>query len=181
MPRCFIALPTSNKIKSHLTEIQSQIHRLNPWLQVKWTDKQNMHVTLEFLGDLSKSDLDIVKKVLSQTTDFPDFDYELKEISAFPNIDMARTIIVKIKDKEQIGFKLQNAIHEKLENILDNNRPWTPHLTLGRIKNSPQRLKIHDIKLNNLVWTVNEVILYQSELTPNGPIYSIIDQYLLNA
>ena len=94
---------------------------------------------------------------------------------------MARTIIVKIKDKEQIGFKLQNAIHEKLENILDNNRPWTPHLTLGRIKNSPQRLKIHDIKLNNLVWTVNEVILYQSELTPNGPIYSIIDQYLLNA
>lgn len=179
--RCFIALPISEEIRKELIILQQKINQQNPSLPIKWVESENLHVTVEFLDELNTEQIAKVKTILTQAIpEHHTFEYHLEKITAFPDLNNPRVIVVKMKSTKQQDQLLHQAIwqHLKQQHLIQESKPWQPHLTIGRLKGEGQ-LDLADIKLSNLVWSVNQVNFYSSELTPQGPIYQVIEKYFL--
>jgi 2'-5' RNA ligase len=182
MTRVFIALPTSAKIKEEALSIQEEIKKLNKNAPVKWVDKDGMHITIEFLGDLEYHQIEKVKEILKNIVHrYPIFNYRLSFLDVFPYISNPKVLVVKVKDEERVGHSLYSAIHGSLkENGLESsNRPYSPHLTLGRVKARWKPDGFKKIEVPKISWPVDRVILYKSELTPAGSIYTPLEEFKL--
>ncbi|MFH0840533.1 MAG: RNA 2',3'-cyclic phosphodiesterase [bacterium] len=180
--RCFIAFPISEEIKKELITLQHEINEQNPNLPIKWVEPENMHVTVEFLGDLELDQVEKVKTILTQAIpEHHAFEYNLEKLTAFPDLNNPRVIVIKVKSSKQQGHLLHQAVWQQLniQHLIKNKQPWKAHLTIGRLKGEGQ-LDLENIKLSNITWLVNQVNFYSSELTPQGPVYSIIEKYYLN-
>ena len=142
----------------------------------KWVEKQNWHLTLKFIGDVSASEQQKLIQALKEI-DFNDKNkyIQFNRINAFPNLDAARTIYLAVNR----GNKLLKNIHQNLENKLlefgfkNDQKNFIPHLTLGRNKN--QALKIKDKfrskNFVNIYAQIKSISLYQSKLKASGPEY----------
>lgn len=184
MIRSFIAFPVSSEIKNTILDIQEEIKKLNKQAPVKWVDRGGIHVTIEFLGDLEDRQIAKVKQILGNIVPYyPVFNYGLKYLNAFPNIVRPNVLVVSLSDKDQVGFSLYSAIHRALqEDGLDqNNRPWQPHLTLGRVRGSWKPEGFRKIEIPKKLWPADKVVLYKSELAPAGAIYTPLAEYKLEA
>ncbi|MCX5686638.1 MAG: RNA 2',3'-cyclic phosphodiesterase, partial [Candidatus Omnitrophica bacterium] len=84
--RAFIAIELSDEIKAALAQIQS--HLKYAGADVKWVEKDNIHLTLKFLGEIDEKKCGKVKAALDEVAKsaWP-FELSLKDIGAFPKIE----------------------------------------------------------------------------------------------
>jgi len=154
--------------------------------KINWTDPANMHLTLAFLGDTEDELIKIVSIMLKQKcTGFGDFSFNLTGTGLFKNWSDPRVIWAGIEYNEKLS-QLNEKIMTGLKDAgfrLDE-RPFKPHLTLGRIKsiNHPDILKsaldnYKDVKIQEV--DVKEVVLFESILKPTGPVYIPLGRFKL--
>jgi 2'-5' RNA ligase len=176
MKRIFIALkiePGENLLKL----ISSYQARLNKD-QIKWTDAANIHITIAFLGDTEEKTIkEIVSMLEEKCKGFGKFELILKGSGIFRNINDPRIIWTGIEPSEKL-VQLNNLIMNGLKGsgIKMEDRPYKPHLTIGRIKHIDKNeslkalvTEFQDYEIQLV--PVNEVILYQSILLTAGPVY----------
>lgn len=145
---------------------------------VKWTDPSNIHITLVFLGNTDEERIPQLKSMLKEICEGRGkFDLALKGAGVFRNMNAPRILWTGIEPSE-ILLQLYEAITEGLIKLgLDlEDRPYKPHLTLGRIKriNDKEAFnRLIDKYCETSIQTVNvnEVILFESVLLPTGPLY----------
>jgi len=146
--------------------------------QIKWTDTANIHITIAFLGDTEE---EIIKEIISMLEErckgFGQFELFLRGSGIFRNLNDPRIIWTGIEPSEKI-VQLNNLIMNGLKELKINleDRPFKPHLTIGRIKhlNNIESLKTLVEEFQNYeIQTVPiyEVILYESILLSAGPKY----------
>ncbi len=175
--RAFIAIELSEEIRNSLAQIQS--HLKYAGADVKWVEKDNIHLTLKFLGEVSDEKIEKIKSILDEIgKTVKSFEISLKDIGAFPKIDYPRIIWVGLDKgtKESIG--LAGRIDEALSKIgfQKETRPFAAHLTIGRVR-SPKnkealKEKIESQDTSHKTQVISSVSLFQSKLTPQGPIYT---------
>lgn len=179
--RTFLAieLPTSvkNKIIDHI-----QSYRELSRSSIKWVDPENLHITLKFMGEFDRSHvtnlhdllIDRLKGVLV-------FKIHIDHMGAFPNLHTPKVIWLGIDHLENLRL-----IFRDIEDCIvrlgykADDRPFSPHLTIGRIrrdlssaeiKNIGQRLSNSDTSFQ-AEFPVESVVFFKSELTREGPLYS---------
>src|SRR5260370_17728732 len=102
---------------------------------LKPVERENIHLTLKFLGNVSSSKLEEVKSALGQVT-FPPFSLEIKGAGAFPNLKRMNVIWVGVGE----GWSQVELIFEQTEKLLHKlgfireTRPFSPHITVARVK-----------------------------------------------
>ena len=170
--RTFIAVEIHNdEVLNGITKIQSEF-----MIKATAVNKQNMHFTLLFLGEIDEKTAEDVKKELS-TISFRPIEVKFTHIGTFPNPRFPRIIwigIDKVASEQLVDLATQ--VGKKLEPLgFKSDKPFKPHLTIFRIKNNvgdiSQTLeKFKAVDLGKEV--ITELKLKQSILTPNGPIYS---------
>lgn len=183
MKRVFIALPISSEVEKELLNIQDKIKEKNQEAFIKWIESGNFHLTLEFLGEINDSDVLRAKDVLEMVVgNYPVINFSLGRILGFPNEHHPNVLAIEAFDADQVGHSLREDIHKQLKsmNLADNGRPWKPHLTLGRVKNHVRFNEPDKIEASKISWTVNQVVLYESHLTKEGPLYSSLAKYRLD-
>lgn len=177
--RTFIAIELSEEIRESLAQIES--HLKYAGADVKWVEKNNIHLTLKFLGEISEEKLQQVIAALEIIAkESSAFEISIKDIGAFPKIDYPRVIWVGL-DK---GTAESKVLAEKIDEVLSKigiekeSRPFAAHLTIGRVR-SPKNKEALKEKIANyklLVTSygllVTNITLFQSKLTPRGPIYT---------
>lgn len=179
MKRIFIALKIEAG-ENLLRMISSYQDRLKKD-QIKWTDTSNIHITIAFLGDTEEKTINAIISMLEEKCNgFGQFELILKGSGIFRNISDPRIIWTGIEPSEKL-IQLNNLIINGLKelDIKMENRPYKPHLTIGRIKhlNSCELLKALIEEFQNYeiqLVPVNEVILYESILLTTGPVYKPI-------
>lgn len=153
---------------------------------IKWVDTANLHLTLAFLGDTDEKRISRLQRMLEEKcSGFGIFDFTLTGTGVFKNFRDPRVIWVGVRSQERLTM-LYNLIKEGLKNIgfeLED-RSFSPHLTLGRIKlcRDTDNLKSVLEKYHNQEFQtihVTEVILFESILMQTGPIYKILGNYIL--
>lgn len=183
--RSFFAVKINPQAKKILTNIQNQLKQSGA--DVKWVNPNQFHFTLKFLGentpDRTHLAAQTVHPIFKTTQSFTTF---IDCIGSFPSPERPQIIWVGLNDADQHLQNISANIEKSLEAVgfPRETRTFQPHLTLGRVKSGKQIGKLRDclFKLKiveKIIIEVNEVIHYQSTLTPSGPIYTILQTYPL--
>ncbi len=160
-----------------ISEVQSQLKQ--SLSGIRWVVQENIHFTLKFLGSVEDKKIAPIMQALGQALRLaPSFSLIGKGIGVFPNIKRARVLWIGLQGQ---GL---HRLAEEVETALDplgfarEKRDFAPHLTIGRWRNpglQPERLREEMQRRRDYDFgqsQVEEVVLFQSVLKPNGAIYS---------
>ncbi|NMB66904.1 RNA 2',3'-cyclic phosphodiesterase [Candidatus Woesearchaeota archaeon] len=169
--RCFISLDIPEEIKNEIIKIQEKI----PEFIGKKTEKENLHLTLKFLGEINKNQLEIIKEKLKEIK-FQELNLSINSIGVF--IQKNRIILwLKISGAEE----LQKKIDFLLKEIFPEEKRFMSHLTIARIKKLKDKKSffefINNFKFQPFSFNINSFSLKQSVLTKIKPEYKTIERY----
>lgn len=179
MFRGFVAVDT--KIPASVVEFYEKIKALET--NIKLVEVQNLHLTLKFLGNTEEKHVGEIKEIIkSAVAGISPFDIRFEGAGAFPNLNYMNVVWVGIKDSDILA-KIAESIDMNTE-ILGyerEKRGFSPHLTIARVKDRKGKESLRklikeyeDYKFGEQ--TVNSICLKKSVLTPNGPIYSTLEE-----
>lgn len=178
--RAFIAIKLPQNIIASIDQVQNNLKSYG--LKLRWVRPENIHLTLKFLGDISKSEIEKVSQALFDTADkHPLITLMVKGLGVFPSIKRPRVIWVGISGQTDQLVRLQKDIDTKLKNIgfPKEKRPFKGHLTLARAKENINSKKIFDAikqfgKFESETFVAKNIILFKSELKSTGAVYSTL-------
>lgn len=184
MIRCFLAITCCAEIQNTLYAIQKNLQKSG--VQVKWVAPKNIHITLKFLGDIDEESINPICQTIEPITHAASsFAVRLGKLNVFPETQSPRIILVRLQTSDDTLVQLNQTISMRLKilNIPPENKEFTPHATIGRIK-SPKnsaflKKKISEIIVPEIIQTVDQITFYKSTLTPRGAIYNVIKQFPL--
>lgn len=180
--RSFIAIELPPEVKRSLTRFQNSLKAADE-KNVKWVEPENMHLTLQFLGNIGADTVDgIIAAIEQASAGTSHFQIEIGGFGAFPNMRRVQTIWVGIEGETGKLARLQKDIGASLTPLgfKPEARPFTPHLTLGRVRDFirpedrtrlGQMLEKTSFNARYKV-DVASVNLMKSQLTRHGPIYT---------
>ena len=180
--RAFIAVeipPEIHKAIEH--EIAPLRAALSPSL-VRWVSTDNIHLTIKFLGDISPANVDMLTQMLNtEVSQHPAFKIQFGGSGVFPNPKRPRVIWIGLQAPAELGA-LQHGLEAATAKLgyPVEKRPFSPHLTIGRVKpniNSTGIQKIEkalaETKIGSLGSArINAVHLFKSDLKPTGAVYT---------
>ena len=175
--RTFICINTSDEAIKEVARIQSL---LGMKLIGKFTELENLHLTLKFLGEISQEKIDKVKSLLSSIS-LPKFEAHLEDIGTFTYKGNPKIIWIKIASKSI--YELQKQIDLSLLSLFKPEERFMSHLTIARIKHVPDKEYSHqslkNISVKRINFPVSSFKLMSSDLCALGPVYSTIEGYKL--
>ena len=134
MPRVFIAILLSPEARDAVTD---EVERLRPLCRaVAWVPRDNLHLTLCFLGELSEERLvDALAALETTAAGGEPFTVGLHGLGAFPGLERPRIIWVGVAEGALAARSLQARLEAGLaeRGFPPEARPWHPHLTVGRV------------------------------------------------
>lgn len=179
--RTFIAFRLPDQIKNSLAEAQENL--LESGIRAKYIPTQNMHLTLKFIGDMDQRQIPEIGEIMAACTrDVPPTKLSCRGIGAFPNIKLPRVVWAGLGGDTEILESLHNNLDRMLADLglPRENRKFQGHLTLARLKGGKGDAKKLEHAMAGLTgfetepFTVDRLVLFQSELLPEGPIYTEI-------
>jgi 2'-5' RNA ligase len=145
---------------------------------VKWVYSHNIHLTLKFLGEIQESSAESVISVCKDMCCLHEsFSLFFKGTGIFPNLRRPRVLWVGVKGEIELLAKLQHTLDIALEKkgFSRESRTFIPHLTVGRIRSFHNLSRLLRVFLKDEVlvepFMVKEVVVYKSQLTPDGPLH----------
>ncbi len=180
--RTFIAVDLGKAIRDRAVALQETLARAGA--DVKWVEPENLHVTLLFLGEVDAREVPRVCQLVADATQqHPAFPMSVETVGCFPNARRPRVLWVGVGQ----GTQELCALHDDLEGPLTQlgyrreERRYTPHITLGRVKSDrpPDSLAVALAK--HAGWkggeiNVRAIQVMSSELTPQGPNYTVLSR-----
>lgn len=189
MKRLFIAVELPDDVKTALTGLQRV---LRPYfVEATWVRPEGLHLTLKFLGDTPEDRIPMIRDACERAVrPFSAFSMELRGIGVFPDWRRPRVLWVGVQTAVETLGALQAAVERAVEPLgyPPETRPFVPHLTLARIKQSHpaalQKLREREKpaleRSYGIVW-VRQVTLFESRLHPQGAIYTPLAHFLLGS
>ncbi len=184
MKRTFVGiniLPGSTFIQ-HLRKIKK---KLEPE-KIRWTSPENFHITLHFFGNTGEEDIETIKHILDETSEqLSTFSFRVQGLGLFTNVNHPRVVWMGLKDTEKLII-LRDLFEEQLEQhaFKKEDRPFRPHLTLGRLKKIHDRQNMQGVleEYRDTIfqeWIVTELIYFESILTVQGAVYQALSRHSL--
>lgn len=179
--RIFLAVDIDEVVRRQVILLQRALADVAE--DVKWVEPDNLHVTLLFLGEVDDRDLAnlcrIVTKVSANTQMFP---ATVAGVGAFPTLRRPKTLWAGLTEG---AAELQSLHAALVPPILDlgafrqEERAYTPHLTLGRVNGDAAEAVLAKELPNHSSWragrtAIQRVTIYSSEQRKTGPAYTVI-------
>jgi 2'-5' RNA ligase len=187
--RTFIAIELSSQAQTALADLQNRLKAMFPPRTVRWVPVGNIHLTIHFLGDVLAGQTSLIQKQLEMAaSQTQPFFLQFAGLGSFPNTHRPRVIWTGVHGQTTPLKKLHQTLEERLKIIsfLPDNRPYAPHLTLGRVQKqiTSRQLKKLAESLQKIQpevgllasMDVTAVSLMQSELKPSGAVYTCLGQ-----
>jgi 2'-5' RNA ligase len=185
--RLFFAADIDRDINGRVNETIARLKTIDP--SVKWVRPENHHVTLYFFGEADEKTRSSIEGILECATGgVRPFRVSVGGISAFPSVDRPRVLWIGLVNTGGELARMYTSIREALlrEKLPVNveNRDLTPHLTIGRVKERCSSALTHEVRRSGDTafgeFEVNSVVLYQSVLRREGPLYTPLKTIILS-
>jgi len=169
--RTFVAIEISKG--EILKEIQTFQEKIK--IDAKPIRVDQIHFTLQFLGEIDEEKCEQVKDVLNKI-DFSEFEISLKSVGGFPNFKNPRVIWVGIDKGGQQLSEIAKEIGIKLTALgFKEDKKFKPHLTIFRVKEKIGNISAIMKKYEAVefgIQSISKIKLKKSVLSPEGPEYS---------
>lgn len=189
--RLFVALDLPAEVKARLAQVQSHIRSVLPSGGASWTRPENLHLTLRFLGQVSKDRCGQLLRVLSAVAEkCPPLELRAARLGCFPDLRRPRILWAGVHDDREVLGRLQREVESATAPFTSEpaEEKFTGHVTLGRIK----RLRPADLKrVREIVgshatqdfgqWQAAGFLLLRSDATPEGSRYTGLGELALRA
>ncbi|MDO5851879.1 MAG: RNA 2',3'-cyclic phosphodiesterase [Methanobacteriaceae archaeon] len=180
--RSFLAIEIKSELKEDILNIQKEF--LDENSRIKFVEKENLHLTLKFFGDINDKKIKEIESIITHTlSNYNSFQLNLEKIGVFPNKKHPKVIWIGTHTIDNVLVKLIKELDKEFNNIgFQKEKSYIPHLTIARVKyiDNKEKLintlnKLQNISLGNM--NITSIKLKSSKLTPNGPIYSTINSF----
>jgi 2'-5' RNA ligase len=180
--RAFIAVEIPHEIQQAIFSRATSVLKKTTDSLVRWVPPENMHLTLKFLGDVSPSNVDLLTRMLRAEADSAHcFEISVGGLGSFPNLRRPRVLYIGIQAPAGLEA-LQRGVESASRRLgyESEERPFSPHLTLGRVKQDASasdqqkiRQALENIHIDSLgTARVDSVHLFKSDLKPSGSVYT---------
>ncbi len=172
--RLFIAIDICEELVNKIIPVQNEI---KGYPGVKTVEPENLHITLKFLGEVPRPNLDSIKNALSDVK-FNKFEISLKGIGFFPTSSNPRVIWIGVSKGEEKITELAKIVDKKMKKFGFKSDEFKAHVTIARIKRLSGDLKSKIKELHEKFYDsdfgsmlVENFKLKESILKHTGPIY----------
>lgn len=190
LPRCFAALEVAApSVRRALEGAQAELRRAfgmpDP---VKWVPSHQFHFTLKFLGEIPDEAVQRALAALGRAAAVcSPFTLGVAGLGAFPAPERPSVLWAGVTDGREPLAALAASVEREMaaEGFPPERRRFQPHLTLGRVREGARAPAAVAQVLQAAAgrgygsWRAERIVLFQSELTPRGPIYSVLDAAVL--
>ncbi len=174
--RCFIAVEIPDKIRAAIAASIDGLKKSGA--DVKWVSAENIHITMQFLGETEESLIPVIKEGLDKIlSSYAPFCITISNVGCFPDGKHPRIIWVGAEDAQTLKNLHTDIANEMAKfGYRKEERDFTPHITIGRVKsqrNMGEMLKrLSEIKAARFFdFEVSHVTLMKSDLKPSGATY----------
>jgi 2'-5' RNA ligase len=181
--RLFIGFPVDISASLAHAMKRTRIDADKKEMEFFWTPKENLHVTLNFLGDVGVEALPVLETVIEKATEaLPPAKTSLRGMGAFPDDHHMRVLWVGVRKSRGLAG-LQSELAEKLTEagFEQEDREHQPHLTLGRLKKARTAVDL----ISPFVRTsfddlhVRSIVLFESLVVGSHPVYKKLREFEL--
>ncbi|MBC7839514.1 MAG: RNA 2',3'-cyclic phosphodiesterase [Nitrospiraceae bacterium] len=202
MIRAFLAVELSPELRAELAALQQGLKQsiepeMKRDMRISWVQPAKMHLTIKFLGDMDEQVIDPLRGEVEQAIDSqPSVYVPLERLGAFPRPQSPRVLWVGPSENWEQGgegkrvTEIHRAIEQACEDLgfLHETKPFSPHLTLARMKTGERHVGaalaksgVLDPPLSLGSLAVESVVLIKSELNPTGSVYTRLWETRLRA
>ncbi len=181
--RLFIAHKLNDALRDDLKRAQKQLQDERAMQNVRWVAPQNIHLTLKFLGNSNRAQIPALTTALERAAkNIAPFELTARGLGCFPNTRRPNIVWVGLEGDLETAALLARHIEKECGALgfARDDRGFTPHLTLGRVKREASNAEpaaIGEIVKNFPLKTfgvirADALHLIASELRANGPLYT---------
>lgn len=178
MIRSFIAIDLPPGVQKALDGLGCGFQKTDA--PVAWVKADRIHLTLKFLGNVSEDAIPEIKAALDRiAAGTVPFRLQAAACGAFPSIKQMRVVWVGLRGDSEPLAMLQKQVEAAMVpfGFPPEDRPFKPHLTLGRVKGRQHLRALQEALLaqqgfETEPFDVIELVLYKSELRPEGARYT---------
>ena len=176
--RMFIAIELPGDVRQYVAECEDRLRRAGA--DVRWVRPDRIHLTLLFLGEVPADRLaDLEAAVRAAAGSFAPLALQAAGAGRFPLRGTPRIIWIGVEEPTGGLVRLQKAVAEATADFAEKreDREFAAHLTLGRAKSGKNARPLDEAIAAMAAETgpafeVREVVIFKSELSPQGPTYT---------
>jgi RNA 2',3'-cyclic 3'-phosphodiesterase len=183
--RTFVAIDIPPEIRDGIRELIATLRRAPS--NVRWSRPEGLHITLKFLGEIPPDKVDSVKLTLQSLPAAEPIAVSITGAGFFPNERAPRVLWLGIEAGPELA-QLAARVEDSLAplGIAKEDRPFSPHLTLGRIRDNVGITSLRDLlkrqePLQLGSFSATAFYLYESQLSSSGSIYKKMAQFPINS
>jgi len=178
--RAFVAVELPAELLKSLAAVQTEMRRGG--VRARWTRPENLHLTLKFIGDLPAGRVaDVANALRSAAAGHPPFRLTAAGLGVFPEGRRPRVLWAGLSGALAALEGLQRELDDRLAacGLEREARGFHGHLTLGRFgPGAPggavaEAMSAHAAQRFGS-FDVRELVLFQSDLMPGGPVYTAL-------
>lgn len=173
----------SPEVRENLMKVEDELMRTRA--DIKLVEKENLHFTVKFLGEISDVTVDEVDRKVSALT-LRAMRVNVRGIGAFPDPRRPRVIWAGVATPDLgIVSSTGQQVIDALEGIGESDdRGYHPHITVGRVRSTRNNEAISAVLRENASkefgrTEITALKLKSSDLTPRGPVYRDLKEYAL--
>jgi len=181
--RLFIAIELDHAAKRALGRLIERLDDLPA--KVRWVRPEQMHLTLRFLGETPAEQVHQIAAAMQRAASGVEpFEFVLRNVGGFPDLRRPRVIWVGVDEPTGALARLYDRLTAALAELgyQSQDRAFTAHITLGRVQRVSgdcERAQAAGAPFAGPEQFAEELLLFSSELTPDGPRYSVVARAVL--
>jgi len=176
--RTFICLELPETIRVQAEALQRRLAGRGD--QIRWVNPGNLHLTLRFLGEISRSQVETVCLAVRCAAARVDvFSIRFSGTGCFPSLRRPKVFWIGITEPTDLS-RLFEAIEEELSSagFPREIRPFSPHLTVGRVRVDRKSPGLTDAlttaQFEPASFLVTHVTVMKSDLKKSGAVYTVL-------
>ena len=184
--RVFCAIGLEVSVRASLMRQIKRLRESVPHAQASWSRKENIHLTLKFLGEIQTSRLGKLSNGTARAVaDFPPFQITLEETGVFPKHGTPRVLWIGVKDGSGKLAELHARLEEECagQGFPREDRPFQPHLTIARLRKPlgarAMAAAHYEMRFETVAVAVAELSVIRSEPGVAGSRYTLVSSHRL--
>lgn len=170
-----------------VSALEALVEQLRPAARIKWSPPANLHITTRFIGEWPEEQLPDLRAALARIPRHPPIPIHVRNVGFFPNPHSPRVFWTGVEAGPELAA-LAAETDRALEplGLKPEGRPFSPHLTLARIKETVPLQKLRETiarlpALDFGSFSADRFYLYQSRPSPSGSVYTKLAEFPLQA
>ncbi len=190
--RLFFAFALDEPVRAAAARVEEDLHqrlvRAGSPRAVKWVERENLHVTLRFLGEVDDTRWRVLADALNEPLGCAPFELAVGGAGSFPSSGPPRVVWIGVSEGTDHARGVFAALESRISPLAfeREERDYTPHLTLGRVREIDwthgRQLRdwLGEVPREIGAERVGTITLYQSRLSLKGPRYEIVKEIPLS-